>query len=207
MLQVDPEYVDTPVAVAVDPDSETALSARAEHTASYAPLITESIDDDAYRHSEKSTKYFTTSSFSHIADHALDTSFSNETIYRSSSKIPYIVRAYPIKVKCSQSLKNIKIVEDGMRLFKRKGNRQFLKHSPDRKMIEYFVEVEGSTGKIIRFSKLTELSDKKLALVANRLIDMIRFLPQDDTLYRGNIFITFYCTGEEIEKFLIKPND
>lgn len=204
MLEVEEIPQSPPVAVVIDKElvSNTAQADSLYEQSVATPLITEYLDDEVWL---PSTSYFTDTKFHDAVETTISHIFSDETVFRSLKEIPYTLRAYPIKLKCSSSLKALKIVEDGSALFKKKENAQFLAHSPNRTRIEYVLEVDGQTGEILSWTKPYELLDKKLARLANHLIDSIRFLPQDTNIYKGSLYITFYCTGEEIKEFLINP--
>jgi hypothetical protein len=114
-------------------------------------------------------------------------------------------RFYPLKIELSKGLQELRIVEDGSSLFRKKIEPAHLSHlllttSPLR--IRYSIRVHGATGKIIECSRKHELLDKKLQQYADLLIHSISFAPFQELSLTGKLDLVFQCSGDELRSYL-----
>ncbi|MBS0634495.1 MAG: hypothetical protein JSR37_03430 [Verrucomicrobia bacterium] len=134
-----------------------------------------------------------------------DPDSDEDALQRVSPKLTWAPKMYPLKLKVSNSLKTLTLVDDGSSLFREKRANETLARfvlAAHHFTIEYNVFVDGATGDIMRFERKDELLDKRLQAVADRIITQIKFLPFREKQRNGNITLSFCCTGEEIKGFL-----
>jgi hypothetical protein len=113
-------------------------------------------------------------------------------------------QGYPLRIKCSPSLKPLLLIEDGSHLFKHmtSPHQQEVSLLSCRKFtIEYSVDVDGTTGKLSSWSRTRELLDKELQQIADKIVSELRFAPHKKSL-SGKLWINFYCSGEELQDYL-----
>jgi hypothetical protein len=124
-----------------------------------------------------------------------------------SEPLAFQEKLYPLRLKLSSSLTQLKLVEDGSCLFKEKSPHHLTAsyiltiHPLD---IEYSIVVSGETGKVIEWHRSKELLDKKLQRYADKLIQTIAFAPNERMYIKGKVLLIFKCSGEEIENLVLK---
>lgn len=134
-----------------------------------------------------------------------DSDFDDEALKELVPKLEWSPKMYPLKLKLSNSFKDLILVDDASSLFRNKKPQETLARfvlAPHHFTIEYKVSVDGSSGHIINRVRKEELLDKRLQTVADRIIGTIKFLPFNEKERSGSITITFCCTGDEITKYM-----
>lgn len=119
----------------------------------------------------------------------------------------YPSQSYPLKIKYSQNLKQLLLIEDGSHLFKDSSSfsqKEVALLKSQKFTIEYRIKVDGSTGTLFSWKRTRELLDKKLQRIADKIISSLRFIPYKQSL-SGKLWLTFYCTGEELSSYLKEP--
>ena len=122
-----------------------------------------------------------------------------------NEKLVFSPRYYPLKVRLSPSLEVLKIVEDGLSLFReKKGDEKKInqKLNSSQYNITYGVKISGATGKIVEWTHKSLLRDKKLQSYADVIIQHIVFAPFSKKHIKGKIELSFECTGQELMYYL-----
>lgn len=189
-----------PIQVAVEEAPELhAAIAEVEETAKKErlPLDRELLQTLAHMNEERAA-------FELLADQR-EFRYDFREVPKAHEAVDWSERLYPLHLKFSRALQKLTLMEDGSELFcfKTDGRlggpfEQALLHYP----IAYQITVSGTTGKIIRSSRRKELLDKKLQLLADRLVEKIAFRPFEAKEIEGRLTIIFHASGNDVEAIL-----
>lgn len=200
-----PESIYQPtIEVHLENDIGEGASVRAHiQSNSDTPLLTDILHSCAWENTQlqnaKENSLKSPSSFFKKAPTMLYALSTEDTLPLNLHLMDTLHRVYPLKIKASSSLKMCKIIEDGSAFFKEIDVSLLPLHRTTRARIEYFVVLDGMTGKIKQMHRTRELLDKTLQSVADTIIDMLRFWMPEENEYKGRIELCFYCSGEEIQ--------
>ncbi len=128
-----------------------------------------------------------------------------EQLAASFGPLPQTAPFYPLQLKFSRDLRKLILIEDGSCLFTDtaqayENDLMFLTSS--RYTIEYDITVDAAEGKIVECRRSKELLDKTLQRCADMVVHRLRFAPSAHSRIEGQLILTFYCTGEELQPFL-----
>ncbi len=114
---------------------------------------------------------------------------------------------YPLQLHLSDDLHKLQLVSDGSLLFRYKRVSDAvakMKLTVNPLAIDYEVTICGETGKILEWQRTRVLLDKRLQECADTLMQEIRFGKTGGDATRGIIRISFTCTGDEIDGYLVR---
>jgi hypothetical protein len=188
------DYPLKPIAVAIEEEIAPVITAAVE-TESIIPQV--AVNWDEVRQ-DIPTAYVKISKAPMIETY--DTISSEQTIASLPNSLAHHAAAYPLRIKFSPNLRQLKLLADGSSLFRQKESEFLL--SPLRFPITYTVSVNGQTGKVIRWTREGILADKTLQSCADTLLSTLRFVPFGSKTIEGTICFIFRCNGQELQQLL-----
>ena len=135
--------------------------------------------------------------------HTLPWGFSDEC-----APSRYAYRVYPLRISLHEDLRSLQLSDDGSRLFRKVTPDSIFitpSFSETHPTVEFSIEVSTSTGQVTKASCIRELFDKRLQVVAQRVVKAICFEPLDHPTaptIAGVIALRFSGTYDSISPFL-----
>lgn len=145
----------------------------------------------------------TSSPMSLPALHNLPWNFSDEC-----APSRYTYRVYPLKISLHEGLRSLRLTDDGSRIFRKVTSDSIFitpSFSETHPTVEFSLEVSAKTGEVTKETCLRELFDKRLQVVAQQVINDIRFEPIEtskEPTISGVMALHFSGTYDSICPFL-----
>ena len=119
----------------------------------------------------------------------------------------YVYRVYPLKISLHEGVRSLRLADDGSRLFRKVTSDSIFitpSFSETHPTVEFFIDVAAATGQVVKASCIRELVDKRLQLVAHRVVTALHFEPVESSqpTLSGIVALHFSGTYDSISPFV-----